>query len=102
MDSGNYLFFFDLDEFIRLLSGLILKNNVKVYFEKFFLEVISFIKAECLFSIGNFFSLIRVIIGILIIIIVVKGELRNWFEFLFIFCNCLDFEDYNVCEVSRR
>lgn len=102
LDSGNYSFFSDLDEPTRSLSGLILKNNVKAHFEKFPPEVTSFIKAECLSSIGNPSPLIRATIGILITTIVAKGELRNWSELLPTLCNCLDSEDYNVCEVSRR
>lgn len=94
--------FSDLDEPTRSLSGLILKNNVKAHFEKFPPEVTSFIKAECLSSIGNPSPLIRATIGILITTIVAKGELRNWSELLPTLCNCLDSEDYNVCEVSRR
>lgn len=94
--------FSNLDEPTRSLSGLILKNNVKAHFEKFPPEVTSFIKAECLSSIGNPSPLIRATIGILITTIVAKGELRNWSELLPTLCNCLDSEDYNVCEVSRR
>ena len=30
--------------------------------------------------------------------IVAKGELRNWPELLPALCNCLDSEDYNICE----
>lgn len=91
---------FLVDEPTRSLSGLILKNNVKAHFEKFPPEVTSFIKAECLSSIGNPSPLIRATIGILITTIVAKGELRNWSELLPTLCNCLDSEDYNVCEVK--
>ncbi|XP_048760058.1 transportin-1-like isoform X3 [Ostrea edulis] len=102
-DFNNYLIFVltkltTEDEPTRSLSGLILKNNVKAHFDKFPPEVTSFIKSECLSSIGNPSPLIRATIGILITTIVAKGELRNWSELLPTLCNCLDSEDYNVCE----
>ena len=59
----------------------------------------TFIKQECLNSIGDPSPLIRATIGILITTIVAKGELRNWPELLPALCQCLDSEDYNVCEV---
>ena len=45
-------------------------------------------------------ALIRATIGILITTIVAKGELRNWPELLPALCQCLDSDDYNVCEVG--
>lgn len=88
------------DDATRSLSGLILKNNVRVHFENFPSEVTTFIKAECLNSFGDTSPLIRATIGILITTIVAKGDLRNWPELLSTLCNGLDSDDYNVCEVS--
>jgi transportin-1 len=45
-------------------------------------EVTTFIKQECLSSIGDQSPLIRATIGILVTTIVAKGELRNWQELL--------------------
>lgn len=87
------------DDPTRSLSGLILKNNVRAHFEKFPPEVSTFIKQECLNSIGDPSPLIRATIGILITTIVAKGEFRNWPELLPTLCQCLDSDDYNVCEV---
>jgi len=87
------------DDPTRSLSGLILKNNVRAHFEKFPPEVSTFIKQECLNSIGDPSPLIRATIGILITTIVAKGDLRNWPELLPALCQCLDSEDYSVCEV---
>lgn len=87
------------DDPTRSLSGLILKNNVRAHFEKFPPEVTNFIKQECLNSIGDPSPLIRATIGILITTIVAKGELRNWSQLLSHLCQCLDSDDYNVCEV---
>ena len=79
-----------------------MKNNVRAHFEKFPAEVSTFIKQECLNSIGDPSALIRATIGILITTIVAKGELRNWPELLPALCQCLDSDDYNVCEVCIR
>ncbi|KAJ8309625.1 hypothetical protein KUTeg_012832 [Tegillarca granosa] len=102
-DFNNYLIFVltkltSEDDPTRSLSGLILKNNVRAHFEKFPEEVTSFIKAECLNSIGDPSPLIRATIGILVTTIVSKGELRNWPELLPSLCTSLDSDDYNVCE----
>ncbi|XP_060578351.1 transportin-1-like, partial [Ruditapes philippinarum] len=105
-DFNNYLIFVltklkNEDDPTRSLSGLILKNNVRAQFEKFPPEVASFIKSECLNSIGDPSPLIRATIGILITTIVAKGDLRNWQELLPALCQCLDSEDYSVCEVMN-
>ena len=88
------------DEPTRSLSGLILKNNVRVHYEKFPPEVTEFVKAECLNSIGDPSPLIRATIGILITTIAAKGGLDSWQELLPHLCQYLDSEDYNVCEVT--
>ena len=92
--------FFVTDEATRSLSGLILKNNVRAHFEKFPEEVTTFIKAECLNSIGDPSPLIRATIGILITTIAAKGGLHSWPELLPRLCDYLDSENYNICEVS--
>ena len=55
--------YFISDEATRSLSGLILKNNVRTYFQKLPPQVASFIKQECLNAIGDPSPLIRATIG---------------------------------------
>jgi len=89
-----------LDEPTRSLAGLILKNNVKSNYHKFPTECRQFVKAECLFAIGDPSPLIRATIGILITTIAQK-EFGTWPELLPTLMRMLDNEDYNVCEVSN-
>uniref|UniRef100_A0A672MM70 Transportin-1 n=1 Tax=Sinocyclocheilus grahami TaxID=75366 RepID=A0A672MM70_SINGR len=104
-DFNNYLIFVltrlkTEDEPTRSLSGLILKNNVKVHYQNFPPAVAHFIKQECLNNIGDPSPLIRATIGILITTISTKGELQTWPELLPQLCNMLNSEDYNICEGS--
>lgn len=89
-----------IDEPTRSLSGLILKNNVKSYYQAFPEEVKAYVKSECLSAIGNPSPLIRATVGILVTTIVQRGELVSWPELLPLLCQLLDSEDYTVCEVS--
>ena len=89
-----------VDEPTRSLSGLILKNNVKAYYNSFPDEVKAYVKSECLSAIGNPSPLIRATVGILVTTIVQKGKLVSWPELLPLLCQLLDSEDYSVCEVS--
>lgn len=89
-----------VDEATRSLSGLILKNNVRTHYEQLPDNVVAFIKAECLNSIGDRLPLIRATIGILITTMASRGGLEQWPEALEALCQGLDSEDYNVCEVS--
>ena len=89
------------DDPTRSLSGLILKNNVRAHFDNFPPEVTTFIKQECLSSVGDSSPLIRATIGILVTTIVFKGELCNWPELLPHLCQCLESDDYNICEVCE-
>ncbi|TRZ01377.1 hypothetical protein DNTS_034929 [Danionella cerebrum] len=78
-DFNNYLIFVltrlkSEDEPTRSLSGLILKNNVKVHYQNFPPGVAHFIKQE--------------------------WELQTWPELLPQLCTMLNSEDYNTCEVS--
>ena len=59
----------------------------------------TFIKQECLNSIGDPSAVIRTTICIVIENIVAKGGLRNWPELLPALCGCLDSKDSNVSEV---
>ena len=88
------------DEATRSLAGLILKNNVKAHFNQFPPEVATFIRSECLRSVGDPSPLIRATVGILITTIASKGELTQWPELLPQLCEMLDSENYTVCEGS--
>ena len=62
------------DEATRSLSGLILKNNVKLHYNEFPEQVRTFIKSECLKAVGDPSPLIRATVGILITTIASKGK----------------------------
>ena len=61
-------------EATRSLSGLILKNNVKLHYNEFPDQVRTFIKSECLKAVGDPSPLIRATVGILITTIASKGS----------------------------
>jgi len=90
------------DEPTRSLSGLILKNNIKMHYDKLPPEVLNFIRQACLSSIGDPSPLIRATIGILITTMVARGGLENWRDLLPNLCQLLDSNDYNICEVRGR
>lgn len=102
-DFNNYLIFIltklnNQDDATRSLSGLILKNNAKAFFDKFPDWCKEFIKRECLTCIGDQSQLIRATIGILITTIVTKSGLATWPDLLSTLCQCLDSDNYATCE----
>lgn len=102
-DFNNYLIFVltklsTQDEATRSLSGLILKNNAKAFFEKFPDYCKEFIKNECLTCIGDQSQLIRATIGILITTIVTKSGLHTWPQLLPTLCQFMDSDNYANCE----
>ena len=86
----------------RSLAGLVLKNNVKKYYDTMPAEVKQFIRVACLESLGDASPLIRATVGILLSTLVQKmtdsGELAQP-EVLLALVHCLDSPAYNVCEV---
>lgn len=80
------------------MSGLILKNNAKAFFDRFPEHCKQFIKKECLQCIGDQSQLIRATIGILITTIVSKSGLQTWPELLPKLSEYIESEDYAVCE----
>lgn len=86
------------DEPTRSLSGLILKNNIRVHGNTLQPEIIEYIKQECLMAVGDLSPLIRATVGILITTIASNGGLINWPQLLPALCEMLDSQDYNVCE----
>ena len=91
--------YYFIDETTRSLSGLLLKNNVRIHFDKFPVHVTDFIKSECLSNLGGPSPLIRATIGILITTIACRGRLQNWPDLLPKLCEHLDSDNYQICEV---
>jgi transportin-1 len=88
------------DEPTRSLSGLILKNNIRMHGDHLQPTIIEYIKQECLMALGDPSPLIRATVGILITTIANKGGLNNWPSLLPSLCDMLDSQEYSVCEVS--
>ena len=88
------------DEPTRAMAGLILKNNVKVYWASFPDEIKSFVKQEAMHAIGDPSPLIRATAGTLISTIAMRGELVNWPELLSTLCQLIDSPEPSVCEVG--
>eukprot|EP01135_Chromosphaera_perkinsii_P010674 Nk52_evm74s2192 gene=Nk52_evmTU74s2192 len=102
-DFNNYLVYVltnlpSEQDATRSLAGLILKNNVKSYYQSMHPEVTSYIKSECLKSIGDNSPLIRATIGILVTTIVAHGDLGQWPELLPSLIERLEKGDYNTVE----
>lgn len=104
-DFNNYLIYVLIrlkseDEPTRSLSGLILKNNIRLHGSTLQPEIVEYIKQECLMAVGDPSPLIRATVGILITTIASKGGLTNWPQLLPSLCEMLDSQDYNICEVG--
>lgn len=104
-DFNNYLIFVFTklkteDEPTRAIAGLILKNNVKLYYGSFPDEIKTFIKQESLLCIGDPSPLLRATAGTLISTIAMRGELVNWPELLPTLCQLIDSSEFCSCEVS--
>ena len=104
-DFNNYLVFVftklkSEDEPTRAMAGLILKNNVKVYWASFPDEIKSFVKQEAMHAIGDPSPLIRATAGTLISTIAMRGELVNWPQLLSALCQLIDSPEPSVCEVG--
>lgn len=102
-DFNNYLIYVltkltTQDEPTRSLSGLILKNNIKIHASSLQPEIIEYIKRECLMALGDPSPLIRATVGILITTIANKGGILNWPELLPTLCEMLDSQEYSICE----
>eukprot|EP00123_Amoebidium_parasiticum_P014138 comp22354_c0_seq1/m.33276 comp22354_c0_seq1/g.33276 ORF comp22354_c0_seq1/g.33276 comp22354_c0_seq1/m.33276 type:complete len:901 (-) comp22354_c0_seq1:815-3517(-) len=83
-DFNSYLIFIltqqrEQEVATRSLAGLILKNNVRMYYSNFPSQVADFIKAECLNCVGDSAPLIRATIGILITTICSRDPLSMTF-----------------------
>jgi transportin-1 len=102
-DFNNYLIYVltklkTQDEPTRSLSGLILKNNIRMHGDHLQASIIEYIKQECLLALGDPSPLIRATVGILITTIANKGGLNNWPTLLPALCEMLDSQEYSMCE----
>lgn len=103
------LLFFDsdvifllLDEATRSLSGLILKNNIRMFWDSYPDDVRQYVRQECLQAIGDQSPLIRATVGIIITNTVCKEGLNKWPTLLDSLCHMIDSQDYNTCEVRQK
>uniref|UniRef100_A0A182MHE7 Transportin-1 n=1 Tax=Anopheles culicifacies TaxID=139723 RepID=A0A182MHE7_9DIPT len=102
-DFNNYLIYVltkltSENEPTRSLSGLILKNNIRIHGAQLQPGILEYIKQECLLALSDPSPLIRATAGILITTIANTGGLQNWPELLPTLCDMLDSQDYIVCE----
>ncbi|XP_052892868.1 transportin-1 isoform X1 [Anopheles moucheti] len=102
-DFNNYLIYVltkltSENEPTRSLSGLILKNNIRIHGAQLQPEILEYIKQECLMALSDPSPLIRATAGILITTIANTGGLQNWPALLPTLCDMLDSQDYIVCE----
>ncbi|XP_049292266.1 transportin-1 [Anopheles funestus] len=102
-DFNNYLIYVltkltSENEPTRSLSGLILKNNIRIHGAQLQPAILEYIKQECLMALSDPSPLIRATAGILITTIANTGGLQNWPELLPTLCDMLDSQDYIVCE----
>uniref|UniRef100_A0A914VK87 Transportin-1 n=1 Tax=Plectus sambesii TaxID=2011161 RepID=A0A914VK87_9BILA len=99
----NYLVFIlarltDQEEATRSLSGLILKNTIRVFWNRLPDEIRSFVKRESLVAIGDPSPLIRATVGIIVTNIVLQEGVVRWPNLLPDLCAMLDSPDAGVCE----
>ena len=104
-DFNNYLVFVFTKisteaESTRAIAGLILKNNVKLYYNNFPDEIRSFIHQHSMTAIDDPSALIRATAGTLISTIAMRGGLVNWPNLLPTLCQYIDSSQYVTCEVS--
>uniref|UniRef100_A0A915KY87 Transportin-1 n=1 Tax=Romanomermis culicivorax TaxID=13658 RepID=A0A915KY87_ROMCU len=86
------------DDATRSLSGLILKNNIRLFWDTYPSEVKEYVRQECLKAIGHSSPLIRATVGIIITNTVCKEGLQQWPTLLGDLCSLMDSADYNTCE----
>lgn len=104
-DFNNYLVFIFTEvttesESTRAIAGLILKNNVKLYYSNFPEEIRSFIHQRSLSAIDDPSPLIRATAGTLISTIAMRGGLTNWPDLLPTLCQYIESSRYFTCEVG--
>lgn len=88
------------DEPTRSIAGLILKNNVKMYYASFPREIKTFIKQEAMHAVADSSALIRATAGTLISTIAMRGDIVQWPELLPTLCGLIDSNSAEAAEVS--
>ncbi|CAI2178857.1 6952_t:CDS:10 [Funneliformis geosporum] len=82
----------------RAIAGLLLKNNIRVYFATIPREVLVYVKTLSIKGLGDLDAMVRGIIGSVITTIVTRGGLADWPQVLTALMELLDSQDYNVVE----
>lgn len=105
-DFNNYLIFVFTkmkreDEPTRSIAGLILKNNVKMYYGSFPREIKAFIKQEAMQAVADPSPLIRATAGTLISTIAMRGDLVQWPELLPTLCGLIESNSAEAAEVRE-
>ena len=103
-DFNNYLAFVftkmkSESEPTRAVAGLVLKNNVRLYYDKFPEETKVFVKQESLSVVADESPIIRATAGTLVSTIALCGELVKWPELLPSLCQLIDNSEQQTCEV---
>lgn len=88
------------DEAARSLSGLILKNNIRLQWTQMPSDVQTMIREETLAAIGDRSPLIRATVGIIITTVVCKEGIRNWPQLLPTLCEAMESTNQFECEVK--
>lgn len=86
------------NEGVRAMAGLLLKNNIRSYFDSFHPEVKEYIKNSCVAALGDPQPLVRSTIGTVITTICSRG-LKNWPNLLPSLYNLLEHTDIQFVEV---
>lgn len=102
-DFFSYLIFVfarmqDEDEATRSVAGILLKNNLAIYFDSIDRSVLEVIKQESLSCVGDTSHLVRATAGIIITSIANRGTLASWPELLPSLVELLSSTNYNCCE----
>lgn len=104
-DFNNYLAFVFTKmktetEPTRAVAGLVLKNNVRLYYDKFPEETKAYVKQESLGVVADESPIIRATAGTLVSTIALCGQLIKWPELLPSLCQLIDNSEQLACEVS--
>lgn len=102
-DFNNYLVYIFVrlkqeDQYIRTVAGLLLKNNIKEYYNGMLPEVRNYVKQEVLSCVGDPIQAIRRTVSSIITTIITKGKIEGWPTVLPALIHMLDSPDLNQVE----
>ena len=86
----------------RAVAGLVLKNNVRLYYDKFPEETKVFVKQESLSVVTDSSPIIRATAGTLVSTIALCGQLIKWPELLPTLCTLIESTEQLACEVGAK